>query len=337
MYSNIGKGKSKALFVSSCNKLVAYNNHFAISAIISLIMYFMYLSVSYTLKEKETKVELLMSQTIINQSKALHNDLSIKRDNINNDINSLKDEIKTLNEHIGNEPFMITIMQNDIIKSQNTLHLLQSKLNQIQSDIDSYNYFFDVRKEIISLRQSMRETISHISLFDSHSHQSSGINSKIITSLHEVNLLKQWLGIKGDCDFKLIYRFSEELNLTPHGFHNKCDKYPHTIILIKLNDGAIIGGYASETWKGNGYKLDPYSILFDLTYEKNYEMRGDRQTAIFASEDFFPGFGRDLSIYTTSIVCNFPQTYGTPNCLFELTNGNAINWFIDLELFHIKF
>lgn len=103
-----------------------------------------------------------------------------------------------------------------------------------------------------------------------NSHLLSGIDSKILTSLHEIELILKWIGNHcKNCGVLLHLRRSEEEDGTPQEFHKRCDLYYDTIIIIKLTDGSIIGGYVSETWKGEGYKEDPNPFLFNLILKRN--------------------------------------------------------------------
>ena len=57
--------------------------------------------------------------------------------------------------------------------------------------------------------------------------------------------LKEWLG----CEYKwkLIYRASEH-GSTIQSFHECCDDKGPTVVVIKLYNGWIFGGYTTQTW-----------------------------------------------------------------------------------------
>ena len=62
--------------------------------------------------------------------------------------------------------------------------------------------------------------------------------------------LREWLG--NNYIWKLLYRASEH-GYTAKSFHNYCDnvKGP-TLVIMKSSEGWIFGGYATQSWSGDG-------------------------------------------------------------------------------------
>ena len=47
-----------------------------------------------------------------------------------------------------------------------------------------------------------------------------------------------------------IYRGSKD-GFTSKDFHSKCDGHSNTIVIVKVKNGSIIGGYASVKWESS--------------------------------------------------------------------------------------
>lgn len=95
----------------------------------------------------------------------------------------------------------------------------------------------------------------------------------------------------------LLYRASE------HGyevakFHEKCDKIPNTLTVIKSANGFIFGGFTSNTWDGpDAHKRDDKAFIFSL---KNKENKAEKMIvnptsahfAIVSNPSLGPTFGQ---------------------------------------------
>ena len=119
-------------------------------------------------------------------------------------------------------------------------------------------------------------------------HKNQKFNSKILTNLEGLDLIARGL-VKDDIDslrnlrvgYKLIYRASE------HGggaedFHERCDDFEGTLIIIKTKDENIFGGYTSVSWdpEEGEEKKDENAFVFSINLEKIYFYFGKRNNIL---------------------------------------------------------
>ena len=73
-----------------------------------------------------------------------------------------------------------------------------------------------------------------------------------------------------DFTCKLLYRASRDGWLTSD-FHRLCDEKGPTVVLVKVSNGRLCGGYCSIGWKDNGGDQHDFkSFLFSLDCFKKY-------------------------------------------------------------------
>jgi len=116
-------------------------------------------------------------------------------------------------------------------------------------------------------------------------HKNQRFNSKIITNMEDLDLIARGLA-KDDIDslrnlqvlYKLRYRASE------HGgeaedFHERCDEYEGTLIIIKTKDDNMFGGYTKVSWddEDGEEKMDEDAFVFSINLEKLYFNYGKRK------------------------------------------------------------
>ena len=115
-------------------------------------------------------------------------------------------------------------------------------------------------------------------------HKNQRFNSKIITNMEDLDLIARGLA-KDNIDslrnlqvlYKLRYRASE------HGgeaedFHERCDEYEGTLIIIKTKDDNMFGGYTKVSWddEDGEEKMDEDAFVFSINLEKLYFNYGKR-------------------------------------------------------------
>lgn len=87
---------------------------------------------------------------------------------------------------------------------------------------------------------------------------------KIIKSQKELNFLTEKIGKKKQkVNLTLIYKASRDSDKAK-AFHNKCDEYQKTLVLVESKKGARFGGYTTQSWEGNCSKNDPEAFIFSL-------------------------------------------------------------------------
>ena len=78
----------------------------------------------------------------------------------------------------------------------------------------------------------------------------------------QIDILKNWINPNANIKSELLYRLTRDSKK----FHEKCDNKGPTLVLIKVKDGRIIGGYTPLSWdSSSGIKKDLDTFLFSLT------------------------------------------------------------------------
>ena len=92
------------------------------------------------------------------------------------------------------------------------------------------------------------------------------LNSLVIGDNEIYNMnLKNWINPNMKIKAELLYRLSRDGNEF-QTFHNLCDNKGITLLLVKLDDGNIIGGYSTKDWdNSSGWKQDNNAFVFSLT------------------------------------------------------------------------
>lgn len=137
--------------------------------------------------------------------------------------------------------------ENKILKSNQ--EKLEEKIKTLESDIKSLKeLFYNSKKE---------------------SYNISGLNSLIIDDNEKYKTtLKNWINPNSNLKAELLYRLSRDGNSYAK-FHDLCDNKGNTLLLVKLYDGDILGGYTTQNWDNSGvWKKDKYSFVFSLTNNK---------------------------------------------------------------------
>ena len=98
-----------------------------------------------------------------------------------------------------------------------------------------------------------------------------------------------WINPKGSLKTQLLYRKSRDGD-SYDTFHTLCDNQGTTLVLIKSNEGFIIGGYTKLSWDNQSkWKNDDNTFLFSLTNNKVFK-KNKTSSSIYCSEDAGPWF-----------------------------------------------
>ena len=132
----------------------------------------------------------------------------------------------------------------------------------------------------------------------------------------------------------LIFRGSKD-GFKSKDFHSKCDGHSNTIVIVKIKNGNIVGGYASVEWESSSpfkYSRDDKSFLFSLTKNKIYKIKeGEERHAIIMDSNCGPIFHDSLFISDNCNVNN--ESYsnlGSELSIHEI-NGEKFGKFIGYE------
>ena len=137
----------------------------------------------------------------------------------------------------------------------------------------------------------------------------------------------------------MLYRFTRDGN-SPQTFHEKCDNQGPTLVLTKLKDGRILGGYTPLSWdSSSGAKNDLDSFLFSLTDNKKFPKINKSQSicCYSSSGPWFYGFGFDTSLSKNQlIISKTNDNYQNANEMAKLKENYNIYDITELEVFKVK-
>ena len=97
--------------------------------------------------------------------------------------------------------------------------------------------------------------------------------------------------------FYMLYKASE-VGDRAQTFHEKCDNYAMTLIIIKTTKGLRFGGFTTKSWDGNAvHKIDTNAFIFSIDRNKTYDIIG-HAAAIACYPKYGPiFFGCRIRIY----------------------------------------
>ena len=99
------------------------------------------------------------------------------------------------------------------------------------------------------------------------------ILSDIITNINELDIInKKLLRQNKRTVYTLIYKATRDGDKAEN-FHQMCDSYNNTVVLIKTLNGRRFGGFTHETWDGEDQnKVDNRAFLFSIDKQKVYNV-----------------------------------------------------------------
>ena len=169
-----------------------------------------------------------------------------------------------------------------------------------------------------------------------------GIEKNIIKNpgeLEEITSRLQRILNKKNIKYKLIYRASTDGDVCT-SFHDKCDQYQNTLILIHASGNKRFGGFTTQTWEGEDVnKKDKNCFVFSIDKMKIYDIIKE-QDAINCNQDLGPIFIDQIKLLdkfftqggTTS---KKGQTFETLED-FEITGGAEKFGVKEVEVYHVK-
>ena len=127
-------------------------------------------------------------------------------------------------------------------------------------------------------------------------------------------------------------------------YHNKCDKIPNTLTIIKTKDNFIFGGFTTNFFESSPYtwKEDENSFIFSINLKKKFYPK-DKKKAILSVKYMGPTFGDGYDVYLHDKFLSEEQKYynikdNTYNLKkYELTNGNKSYIINKVEVWKIQF
>jgi hypothetical protein len=169
-----------------------------------------------------------------------------------------------------------------------------------------------------------------------------GLLNGIIRRYAEIEniVTKIQLILKKGVKFNLIYK-ATELGDKASTFHQRCDNYNITLVLIETIKGIRFGGFTTQNWNGNCLqKVDKNAFVFSLDKNKTYDVvKGE--PAVGCYPKFGPVFfGCQIRVYdkffkANSTTCFKGLNYNTTED-FELNNGEKNFIVKEIEVYAIE-
>jgi len=235
----------------------------------------------------------------------------------------------TLNKKEKNENEKISELYSLI---NNLTNKFEITINDLTTKINKQNNEINELKNIIKKQNETIKNLTNSLLFS--------LDSLIIGENDEQNnILKNWINPEENIKSKLLYRLTRDGN-SPKTFHEKCDNQGPTLVLTKLKDGRILGGYTPLSWdSSSGQKYDLDSFLFSLTDNKKFPKINKEQSINCYSSygPWFYSFGLDSSLSRNQlIICKTNKNYQNANEMANLHKKNDNYDITELEVFKIN-
>lgn len=274
--------------------------------------------------------------------------LSVQNKKNENHINLILSGIDKINDFIDNSSSAAssTMIPGKLNKSQSVAQsmsinknssLYQSYANELSQSQQPTNEETNYRQnlDIYGEEQLFRNEEGRI-IFRN------GLLNGIIRKYAEIEniVTKIQLILKKGVKFNLIYK-ATELGDKASTFHQKCDNYNITLVLIETIKGIRFGGFTTQNWYGNCLqKVDKNAFVFSLDKNKTYDVvKGE--PAVGCYPKFGPVFfGCQIRVYdkffkANSTTCFKGLNYNTTED-FELNNGEKNFIIKEIEVYAIE-
>jgi len=240
--------------------------------------------ISFNLKKKQN--DNSNNSDLIQDLINIITDLSIKVDNQQKEIDTLKKRIYNLETENKNQGLKKDerIPKQDKIQQNNMLifHDINNN-NFCNNDIKPKTYYF-CKKEYSYIMRSKIEEIS----------------------------IKYWIHGDSQILFKLLFRMSRDGTST-FNFHCKCDRKGKTLILVETKDGKRLGGYTSLQWNMEGEKRYGDNLWL-FTFENNMSrlplIKQDRRGAIICDMSNGPSFDEGIIFKDNTLSVGYVESNG---------------------------
>ena len=149
-----------------------------------------------------------------------------------------------------------------------------------------------------NLEKRIKSLENDVNLFKQYIKKNNGnekienLDSLIINSNENYNtILKNWINENSKIKSQLLYRLSRD-GKEYSTFHKLCDKKGNTLLLVKLMDGNILGGFTTQNWDNSGlWKKDDNSFVFSLTSNQKRNNNPNNESIYCGHENRGPCFG----------------------------------------------
>ena len=159
-----------------------------------------------------------------------------------------------------------------------------------------------------------------------------------IKDLDKINYKLRKILNKNKIEFKLIYKGTIDGDSSIK-FHEKCDNYKNTLVLIYSSINKKFGGFTTRTWEGEDInKTDDHCFIFSVEKGIIYDFDED-EDAIKCSEEYGPIFVNQIAIFDNfitqgGIITNIAKTFNMKED-DELLDAYEKFGVKDVEVYHV--
>ena len=155
---------------------------------------------------------------------------------------------------------------NELKDKFNNNHMNQEIMNKYENE-NLKNEINELKNEIKIIREQQNKVKNKFE------------DSKII-SPNEYDMISDWISPNKEIKVNLLYRASRDGDKVKD-FHDKCDNKGSTFCIFHLENGYIIGGYSSVSWKDNGGAVkDANAFICSITNKEKYELKNKNGCAV---------------------------------------------------------
>ena len=240
-----------------------------------------------------------------------------------------KQNIKTSQSTISKPKYEENIIYNESSRIPlNTISKIER--NDISYDINKERARVPIniisnseRNDITKIRQKTRDSMNTISR---------------IKDLDKINYKLRKILNKNKIEFKLIYKGSIDGDSSIK-FHEKCNNYKNTLVLIYSSINKKFGGFTTRTWEGEDInKADDHCFIFSVEKGIIYDF-DEGEDAIKCSEEYGPIFVNQIAIFDNfitqgGIITNIAKSFNMKED-DELLDAYEKFGVKDVEVYHV--
>lgn len=264
-------------------------------------------------KEKKNQIPRRGSKPEIMSLSPSNNEHNNKNNNNN----------RNANNH-SSEHTLINYLTNELSLSKSKINFLEKENKNLRSRLLMLEKFLkpEIDRQVILKQLILSDIIYNISEFDVFNRRLLRHNKRSIYNL----LFKATVdGDKADA------------------FHNSCDQYNSTLVLIRTDKGRRFGGFAYEKWEGEDIsKVDNRAFIFSLDKKKVFNIKRNEE-AIGCYKVNGPDFCGWQIVVQDNFLSNKQCYTGEKDMNFETEEDYEINGgekyfgISELEVFQLKY
>ena len=209
---------------------------------------------------------------------------------------------------------------NDCINIENNI----KEINIINNNIKKSNRLINLKIKFTPEDENKKEFLNISGIFKNFGkiYYNNNFDDSLIINKNKlyIDSLTKWINLK-IVNTELLYRKSKDGD-SYETFHKLCDNQGINLILIKSNEGFIIGGYTPLNWDSytNDWKEDNDTFLFNLTNNKIFRKKDKLTNSIFCHKEsgpWFPFIGFRASVKNNMTQCEFMYKYSNSDIYFK--------------------